>query len=255
MSRAGLWLALLAAPSPFVFVDTIASDLTNYNLRTRAIAAGWNQTRPLDARVKINPGVVVSANSTGVYAFDTGATAYPAGSTLRVDTTSAFVIGMGGAGSTGGGGTGGPAVRVNLPTIWNNTSGTIGGGGGGGGGGQTISITYGDAKNPQALTGTGGSGGGGRTGRTNSSPNGSFASAGGGFAGSTQTASSLFATGGTGGSGGNWGSGGGTGGGGSTNGQNPSTSGPFGGGGGGTAIVGNGNINWVATGTRLGAIT
>ena len=33
----------------FVFVDVITSDVTNYNLRARAVAAGWDQVVPLVA--------------------------------------------------------------------------------------------------------------------------------------------------------------------------------------------------------------
>lgn len=258
MSRAALWLSMLADPGLFVFTDNVNSDTTNYNLRTRAVAAGWNQVQPLLAIITIASGIVVSANSTAVVAMDTGTTAYPPGSRAIV-VNNGFVIGMGGAAS---GGTGGTALRVNLPVSFNNL-GTIGGGGGGGGNGQTRTCTFpkDGGKTSIGLTGTGGSGGGGRTGRTNSSPNGTFASAGGGFGGGTQSGSSDLGTssvtGGTGGPGGGWGSNGGGGNNATNSGGAISTSnsGPFGGGAAGVAVVGNANIEWVATGTRLGAIT
>lgn len=258
--------AFYGAVKAFVFTDNITSDLTNYNLRTRAIAAGWDQVLPLDARITVAGGVVISANSTGVYAFDTGTTAYPAGSRLSVDSNNANVLGMGGAGGAGrdithgtssggsGGGGGGPAVRVNLPTTWNNSGGTIGGGGGGGGGGNANFGTVGSGKNAVAYQAAGGGGGAGRSGRTNSAGgrggiaqgvNATNGSPGGGgalaYAGGGGAGGSGPYPGGTGGIGGNWGASGG--------------SGVMGAGGGGAAVVGNSNITWTNTGTRLGAIS
>lgn len=241
---------ILHDAATFVLDVTLSSDTSNFNLRNRAITAGWDQRRPLIANVKINSGIVLSANSTAVYAFDTGTTAYPAGSRLTVDSSSAFVIGMGGGGGRGGAGTGtppaqngaagGPAVRVNLPTVWNNLSGTIGGGGGGGGGGTQNVDKIG--------SNDGGGGGGGRSGRTNSAGgfsennsggSGTFSGPGAGGSGSFSSPQSF-----AGGNGGGWGAAG--------------AAAPVAGangGGAGIAIVGNSNITWTNTGTRLGAIT
>jgi len=114
---------------------SIAANTNNYNLKSAAIAAGWNQIAPLIATVTINSGVTVGTYGTGAYAFDTD-TAYPVGSSLTL-INNGTIAGAGGAGGPGGGswwnvgGAGGPALRVQTPiTITNN--GTIGGGGGGG---------------------------------------------------------------------------------------------------------------------------
>lgn len=56
----------------FVFNKTISSNVQNYNLKTDAIAAGWNQAEPLLANVTINAGVVVGSANTSSYAFVTG---------------------------------------------------------------------------------------------------------------------------------------------------------------------------------------
>ena len=85
--------------SAFVFDDVIASDVTNYNLRARAVAAGWDQVVPLIATTTVNSGVVLSADSTGTYGFDTGA-GFPAGTTLTL-IMPGYVCGMGGAGKSG----------------------------------------------------------------------------------------------------------------------------------------------------------
>ncbi len=60
--------------TPFNFTPTISADTLNYNLRAAAVAAGWNQTDPLNATVTINSGVYVGSSNTSGYGFDTGVT-------------------------------------------------------------------------------------------------------------------------------------------------------------------------------------
>ena len=122
----------------FVFQATIAADVNNYNLRTAAVAAGWNGVLPLVARVTINSSVVVGSANTASYAFDTGTTAYPTGSRLFL-TVNGYIIGAGGNGASGNGAANlrpgdpaGPALRVNHGTFLTNNN-IIGGGGGGSG--------------------------------------------------------------------------------------------------------------------------
>lgn len=131
----------------FVFNQTISSNTTNYNLKSAAIAAGWDQVKVLAATITINSGVYVYSTSTGSYAFDTGST-FPTGSTLAL-INNGTIIGRGGDGGNGGNGSaavptqniaapgssGGPAFIARYAiSVTNN--GTIGGGGGGGGGGS-----------------------------------------------------------------------------------------------------------------------
>jgi len=230
----------------FVFNQTISVDTTNYNLRASAVAAGWDQVAPLFATVTIASGIVVSANSTTAYAFDTGVT-FPAGSALALINNGGFIVGMGGRGSGFGQtvGDGGPALRAQAAISVTNDDGVIGGGGGGGGSGI-----------PPGQTMRGG--GGGRSGRTNSAggpTNGGIAgqagtftqggSSGGGSAGGTTAAGTSGST--NGGGGGGWGAAGGSG-----YFSDDATVAP--GGLGGAAVVGNSNITWIATGTRYGAI-
>jgi hypothetical protein len=132
--------------APYTFSATISANTTNYNLRAAAVAAGWNQVRPLQATVTINASVYVYSTNTGTYAFDTGST-FPTGSTLAL-INNGTILGMGGRGSdsiatdSGGGyvnpttlaGAGGPGLIARYAiSITNN--GIISGGGGGGGGG------------------------------------------------------------------------------------------------------------------------
>ena len=134
----------------FVFNQTLSSNTTDYNLKSSAIAGGWNQTAPLQATITINSGVYVYATSTGTYAFDTGST-FPSGTTLAL-VNNGVILGAGGAGGGGGqstasaslpvaGAGGGPALiaRYAISITNNNTIG--GGGGGGGGGGATATNT------------------------------------------------------------------------------------------------------------------
>jgi hypothetical protein len=231
------------------FTFAIASNQTNANLRTLAVNAGWNQTSKVVAT--INSGVYVSANSTGTPGLTINGS-FPNGVEL---TNNGFIIGMGGAGGGGGGVTGfagGTALAVSIQVSIRN-NGTVGGGGGGGGAGNTYDSSYCDKGGcfPGSTYG-GGGGGGGRTGSTNSAGGagrnatypggaggaGTSASAGGG--GSPNGSGAPYATAGA--SGGNWGSAGGS-----------AAAGA--GGAAGAAVTGNGTINWLATGTRLGAIT
>ena len=228
----------------FVFNDVIDSDVTNYNLRARAVAAGWDQVVPLIATTIINSGIVLSADSISQYGFDTGTT-FPAGTTLAL-VNNGFVIGMGGEGGAGSvGSVGGPALRAQAAlSVTNN--GTIGGGGGGGGGGVSSGYDY-------------IYGGGGRSGRTNSSASGAAQagtftkggnSSSGATGGTTAAGASDFsgAGGGGAGGGGGWGADGGTG-------YDYTAKTTRSGGAGGAAVVGNANITWINTGTRYGAIT
>ena len=224
------------------FAFSIASNQTNANLATLATNAGWNGTAKLFCT--INSGIYVSSNSTATPAL-TVSGAFLSGVEI---TNNGFIIGMGGAGGSGAtgasvsGGGGGIALFVaSGVSIRNN--GTIGGGGGGGGlgGGRFI-----------LRTGTegGGGGGGGRTGVAANSAGGlGFAgSAGTGGTGGAGTVSAP-GVGGTprGGGGGGWGASG-------VNGEASTGQGGTGGAG-GAAVSGNSNITWLATGTRLGAIT
>lgn len=223
---------LFSRASAFLFSRTISATTTNYNLRAAAVAAGWNQLAPLIAEISIGAGIVVGSTSTGAYAFDTGAS-FPAGSRLSlVIGNGAYVVGAGGA---GGGGAGGPALRAQYPLSVTSV-GTIGGGGKGG------SIYYSSQVSGAYAGGGGGAGyfaGAGQGGNTNGSP---FISASVSGAGGTLTSGgaggSLTVTDPCSGS------------------VRESVAAENGTGlGGGAAVVGNANITWVATGTRLGSIS
>lgn len=245
------------------FSFSISTNQTNANLRSLAIAAGWNSASKVVAT--INSGIYVSSNSTGTPAL-TVSGSFPGGVQL---INNGLIIGMGGAGGKGAynttaGGNGGTALSVSSAiSITNNN--TIGGGGGGGQGSvaQYIAGCCGTA----TLTGAGG--GGGRSGTTNSAAGasgdpvpgyttyiysasgaagqGTTAGAGGGGYSNNSFAPSYT----YGGAGGGWGAGGSAWSG-STIGWSQSF--PAGAGSGGAAVSGNSNITWLAFGTRLGAI-
>lgn len=230
---------------------TIASNLSSpTNLNSYAVSQGWDGASKIV--VTINSGVVLSSNTTGSAAL-TISGSYPGGLEVINNGT---IVGMGGTGGIGrwetaggySGFSGGTALSVSSAVTFTN-NGTIAGGGGGGGGGGG-----------HGSGATGGNGGGGRSGLTNTpaahgantSPGnvGTYSAAG---AGQGSLGCYSFKgeaiCGGAGGSGGNWGANG-------SNGSSSSNGGTGGGGGGGAgaAVSGNGNITWVSTGTRYGAI-
>jgi hypothetical protein len=244
------------------FSMTISSNSTNVNLRSLVVNAGWDQNQVVV--VTINSGVYCYATSTG----ENGMTingSWPNGLTL---INNGVIAGKGGNGGTGrriqdafgmgtlGGssGTGGGKALSISSSVSINNQGTIGGGGGGGGGGGAgIETSYdpdrfwqGGGGGGGRSNGNGGTGGGPTTwGISNGSngSSGSLSSAGAGGGGGGQQGNP--STGAKGGDGGNFGAGGGHG----------SYSGAFGGGSGGSALSGNSYVTWIATGTRLGAIT
>lgn len=236
----------------FVFNTVISSAVNNYNMRSAAIAAGWNQTLPLSMTVTVNSGVVVGSASsstgagefgmnpvsTGTPAFETGS-GFPLGSVLNL-VNNGSIYGHGGGGGAGHSGAtygaapgapGGTGLKAdNALRVTNN--GTIGGGGGGGGGGGMST----QSTNNNSFYGDGGPGGNGA-----GAVNGNVYSPTAGQQGGSGTLYRPY-----GGNGGSLGIGGSSG--------ESGSQGGGGGGAGGSAIIGNGNITWIAAGIRLGGI-
>jgi hypothetical protein len=233
------------------FSFTISSNYSSpQNLRSLALAAGWNGSDPVLA----TNTAIISSDTTGTAALTINGS-FPGGVILINNGT---VVGMGGAGGAGGGqssgavsgSAGGTALSVSVAVSINNTSGTFAGGGGGGGGGS--------AGGSGGVLGGGGGGGGGRTGLTNSAAGAGGSAREPGGAGSAGTYSAAGgggnrarSQGGNGGSGGDWGSVGVNG----VLGTDPFHQNFGVGGAAGNAITGNSNITWIATGTRLGPIS
>jgi hypothetical protein len=248
------------ATSP-MFSFTISSNQVNANLRTLAVNAGWNQSSALTATIA--SGVYIYSTSTGTPALTINGS-FPGGVTL---VNNGVIQGMGGAGGMGGywtgskiapiaGGGGGLALSVSVGVSINNAN-LIAGGGGGGGGAAFISRYYGKQQSTQLGGSSGGGGLGGGAGGASSgtrygfTPNaggaGTLTSAGSGGAAKIDTLNSgQYNLAGA--NGGSYGSAGGT----------AASSGDqagAGGGAAGAAVSGNGNISWIATGTRYGGIS
>lgn len=218
------------------FSFTISSNTADVNLRTAALAAGWNGSAVLYATIA--SGVVVYSTSTSNAAL-TVSGSFPNGVYL---TNSGTILGKGGSGGSGGsygssgsaGGAGGTGMAVSSNiSITNN--GRIAGGGGGGAGGASGSAFEGNYE--------GGGGGGGGIGYGDGGARGSGDVLGqAGTAGTATTAGSggtgyIYGT-----SGGSYGAAGG---------NSYSTSG----GAAGACLTGNSYITWLATGTRNGTIS
>ena len=129
-----------------VHKDTITASTSNVNMKSRAIAAGWNETVPLKHTLTINSGLIISSTSTGSYSLETGST-FPAGTKMKLNNNGT-IVGRGGNGGNGGnnsngsnGGAGGPGLRAQVSLIVNN-AGRIAGGGGGGAGGGAYSLRW-----------------------------------------------------------------------------------------------------------------
>ncbi len=257
------------------FAFTIASNQTNANLRTLAVNAGWNQSTKVVATVA--SGVYISSNGTGTPALTVNGS-FPGGVEL---TNNGFIVGMGGAGGKGGGvsgnsivagaaGSGGGLALSVSSAVSITNNGTVAGGGGGGGGGiggqnytpskigdtsYNIGGGGGGGGRSSAAANSGGGAGGTASGALSGNSAGSTGGAGtsGGAGGGGAAGAIAGAYGSAGGAGGGWGAGGATGSS-SSNALNRYISGPYSGGSAGGAVSGNGNITWVATGTRLGSI-
>lgn len=266
---------------------TIAADTNNYNIFSSK--GGTYVAGKSNVTLTVNSGVSVGSTSTGTYALDTG-TGWATGDTITI-VNNGTVRGRGGDGGDGGssindssgakvsmsagaaGGSGGNAFRSQFATAITNNGTFAGGGGGGGGGGSNRYFQAGDKGGMQTYAGGGGGGGAGLGSGGAGGYAGNFAKI---FANPTYSANSTAASGSSGTA-----TAGGAGGAGTTNigDTNNDTKGGDGGGLGsagssgssitnlsenkvggaggasGNYAVGNSNITWSTTGTRLGGVS
>jgi hypothetical protein len=119
-----------------IFRFTISTNQTNADLRTLALAAGWNASWPVVAT--INAGVYVYSTSTATAgltvtgSFPSGVSIINNGNILGMGGLGGGTVGTANAYSAAGGG--GPAISLGISCTISSASGYIGGGGGGGGG-------------------------------------------------------------------------------------------------------------------------
>lgn len=141
------------------FSFTISSDQVNANLRSLAIAAGWDQTSTVVATVAA--GVYIYSISTNTPALTINGS-WPGGVTL---INNGYIMGMGGSGGGSAGNTvsvttswpaenGGPAISLGTNVTIENNSYIAGGGGGAGG------VTVVTSMALSSAGGAGGAGGG-----------------------------------------------------------------------------------------------
>ena len=221
------------------FTLNIASDIANPNIRQLALNAGWNGTSKV--KVNITAQYINTLNLLAEWSFPGG---------LEITISSGTLV--------GGVRSGGTALTASIPVSIRNL-GSICGGGGQGGTGETWVVYYGSWYG----YGYGGAGGQGQGFLSPNSLTVLNAENGGGGSFSIYQGSLFgghsapWARGGSGGVGGNWGT---AGGGGYTDSWGGSTDyGPYWTSAGvgspaGNSVVGNSNITWIATGTRLGPV-
>jgi hypothetical protein len=250
--------AAIARVPPFEFTINGTGLASSTNVRTAAVAAGWDGKAP------------VVCTLTGTFNYPGGnspdaalvvAGAFPGSLTV---INKAVVTGKSGAGGRGGdqynspnaagvGQPGGTALLVSTPCSFDN-QGSLRGGGGGGGGGGAYTATTGSPPNTYG-GGGGGAGRGAGPYTLNKMPGGpggagTFAGANGGDGSATSNGGGGIGgssgTGGNGGNGGTWGQPG-------TSGVSKSYPGAAGGRG-GYAVDGNSYVTWINTGTLTGGI-
>jgi hypothetical protein len=148
---------------PSGFTATISTSQSDFNLRTWALANGWNGTSP--ASITIASGVYIWSNTAGTPALTTGSP-WAGGLTI---INNGFIIGRGGNGATGrntAGASGSVGISLGVScSITNNNyicggggggstnDGNQGGGGGGGAGGANGGNGYGAGTNRAGATG------------------------------------------------------------------------------------------------------
>jgi len=242
----------------FIGNFTISTDTSDYDMRSAAVAGGWDGTTDANITVTINSPAIVNASSTGTPAFNVGSP-WPAGSLLTV-VNNGVILGRGGNGGNGNGGTGnsgGTGLNTGRAVTMTNNNRIAGGGGGGGAGGQgtgqeilrgPINSRGGGGGGGGIGTSSGGSGGPG-TGSGTPGTSGTTSAAGPGGPGAARVGSG--GTGGPGGAGGSYGSAG--------TGGTPGTAGSAGSstsggpaGSTGSAILGYSYITFTTTGTING---
>lgn len=144
MSFACRSIGVITTLTPFSFNYTITGTEYNFNVRQKALAAGWNGVAPLHAHILItSPAGKLGSTDTSVAAFDTDE-GFPPDSSLWLEFTEVpgfYLVGKGGdAGKipaiTGinhavAGEPGGVALRARYPLSVYLGGNVIGGGGGG----------------------------------------------------------------------------------------------------------------------------
>lgn len=238
-SKDAAGVAVPVVPTAFNANIVVSANTANVNLKTAAMAVGWDGISDVDVTCTVQAGVVIGSTSASTPSFTTD-TGWPNNTTLTLSIASgASIIGAGGAGGAGG------AVPTETYT-WSDSqsawllSNHVAGGPGSPGivGGTALSISKAISINN---LGTIASGGNGSAGTASSGLIADLSP----YAFTKVNGESHTFTG-SGGTNGAQGSGAG-----SSGIYNP------GGGaqGGSTAITGNALITWVANGTKLGAIS
>lgn len=76
-----VWNGSSCVVPPYSFVASISANSNNYDVRAAAVAAGWDQIKPLSATLTVNAGVTLGSTSASTPALSASGT-FPAGSTF-----------------------------------------------------------------------------------------------------------------------------------------------------------------------------
>ncbi len=89
---------------------SVPSNVNNFNMKSAAINAGWDQVTPLKLTVTINSGVIVGSSTAAASSFDTG-TGFPVGSELALINNGSII------GKAGDGGSVESTTEENCPPV------------------------------------------------------------------------------------------------------------------------------------------
>ena len=124
----------------YQFTDIVGANIADYNVSTRALAAGWDGQTPLQADITLLAGFYMYSTNTSTPGFNYDS--LPAGTLVNL-VNNGNILGMGGAGGRywRSGENGGPAIVLNSLPLYVTNTGNIAGGGGGGAGGRLPSFS------------------------------------------------------------------------------------------------------------------
>lgn len=78
-----VWNGSACAVPPYAFSYAVSTNANNYDVRAAAVAAGWDQIKPLAVTVTVNAGVTLGSTSSTVPAL-TATGSFPTGSTFTL---------------------------------------------------------------------------------------------------------------------------------------------------------------------------
>lgn len=77
------WNGSACAVLPYAFAYSVSANTNNYDVRAAAVAAGWDQIKPLSATLTVNAGVTLGSTSASTPALSASGS-FPTGSAFTL---------------------------------------------------------------------------------------------------------------------------------------------------------------------------